>query len=91
VIRYIVRRLLLLLPVLFGVSVLVFATIRQLPGDPALAILGPRATPEQVEILRAEMRLDDPLVVQYVDWIGNAFRGDLGTSNTHKLAVRLRP
>jgi peptide/nickel transport system permease protein len=79
--------LLLLLPVLFGVSVLVFATIRQLPGDPALAILGPRATPEQVELLRAEMRLDDPLVVQYLDWIGNAFRGDLGTSNTHKLAV----
>ena len=86
-IRYIIRRLVLLLPVLFGVSILIFVTIRQLPGDPALAILGPRATPEQIEALHKELRLDDPLVVQYFDWLGDAFRGDLGTSNIQKVPV----
>lgn len=84
---FIVRRLILLIPVLFGVSVLVFITIRQLPGDPALAILGPRATPEQVQALRNEMRLDDPLVVQYLDWAKNGLRGDMGTSTIYRIGV----
>lgn len=77
---YIVRRLVMLIPVLFGISVLVFVTIRQLPGDPAIAILGPTAQPEEIRDLRREMRLDDPLPVQYASWLGNALRGDFGNS-----------
>jgi peptide/nickel transport system permease protein len=78
---YVSRRLLMLIPVLFGVSILVFATIRQLPGDPALAILGPNNTSQaDVDALRKELRLDDPLVVQYVDWLGKVAKGDMGQS-----------
>ena len=78
---YIVRRLLMLIPVLFGISILVFVTIRQLPGDPALAILGPNNTSqEDVENLRRELKLNEPIVVQYVDWLSDALRGDMGQS-----------
>ena len=84
---YILRRLILLIPVLFGVSILVFFTIRQIPGDPALAILGPRATPTEVEALRQEMHLDDPIVVQYLRWAGNALQGDMGKSGFHRERV----
>jgi peptide/nickel transport system permease protein len=78
---YIARRLLMLIPVMFGISVLVFLTVRQLPGDPALAILGPNNTsPQDVENLRKYMGLDDPLLVQYVDWMGKVLTGDMGYS-----------
>jgi peptide/nickel transport system permease protein len=77
---YIVRRLLMLIPVLIGISMLVFVTIRQLPGDPAIAILGPTAQPAEIQDLRRDMRLDDPLPVQYATWLGNALRGDFGNS-----------
>lgn len=77
---YIVRRLLMLIPVLVGISMLVFVTIRQLPGDPAIAILGPTAQPAEIEQLRHDMRLDDPLPIQYASWAANAVRGDFGTS-----------
>ena len=77
---YLVRRTLMLIPVLFGISLLVFVAIRQLPGDPALAILGTSATPQEVEALRRNMNLDDPLPVQYITWLGNALSGDFGTS-----------
>ena len=63
--RFIVRRLLLLLPILFGVSLLVFIWIRLLPGSPAQALLGERATPQSVAQLRHQFGLDDPLYVQY--------------------------
>jgi len=68
-------------PVVVGVSVVVFSIIHVLPGDPVLAILsGANATPEQERELRAQLRLDDPLVVQYVRFLGRAVVGDFGRS-----------
>jgi peptide/nickel transport system permease protein len=68
-------------PVVLGVSVVVFSIIHLLPGDPVLAILsGANATPEQERELRAQLRLDDPLPVQYVRFLGRAMVGDLGRS-----------
>lgn len=78
--EYVMRRLLHLLPVLFGVSLLVFGMMALIPGDPARAILGSYATPENVERLERELALDRPLPVQFVTWIGNVLRGDLGRS-----------
>lgn len=84
---YVVRRLVMLVPVLLGISILVFVAIRQLPGDPALAILGPSASPQEVQDLRKHMKLDDPILVQYGTWLGNALRGDFGTSHYYHGAV----
>src|SRR3989442_15875415 len=68
-------------PVVVGVSVVVFSIIHVLPGDPVLAILsGANATPEQERELRAQLRLDDPLVVQYVRFLGRAVVGGFGRS-----------
>ena len=66
--------------VLFGVSVLIFAIARVIPGDPARIALGPSATAEQVAKLRAELHLDEPIVVQYGHFLGDVARGDLGVS-----------
>ena len=77
---YALRRLLLAVPVLFGVSVLVFAVLHLAPGDPAAIMLGAQATKEDVERLRRDLGLDQPLVVQYLHWIGQVARGDLGRS-----------
>lgn len=67
--RFIVRRILATIPVLFGVSILVFAFVHLIPGDPAVALLGERATEENVTRLRKQMGLDDPLPVQYVRFL----------------------
>jgi len=77
---YIVRRLLLAIPVLVGVSIVVFAMIRLIPGCPALAIAGPHAKPDFVEAIREEFGLDKPIHVQYFVFMGRVFRGDLGIS-----------
>ena len=77
---YALRRLLLAVPVLFGVSVLVFAVLHLAPGDPAAIMLGAQATKEDVQRLHRDLGLDEPLVVQYVTWIGQVARGDLGRS-----------
>ena len=77
---YVVRRLLLALPVLFGVSLLVFGVLHLAPGDPAAIMLGAQATREDVERLRRDLGLDQPLPVQYVRWLGHVLRGDLGRS-----------
>jgi ABC-type dipeptide/oligopeptide/nickel transport system permease component len=77
---YLARRLLLALPVLFGVSVLVFAVLHLAPGDPAAIMLGAQATREDIERLRRDLGLDQPLVVQYARWMGHVVRGDLGRS-----------
>lgn len=74
------RRLLLAVPVLFGVSVLVFLVISLIPGDPALAILGTFATPENVAKLNAELGLDRPLPVRFFIWLKGVLTGDLGRS-----------
>jgi len=77
---YALRRLFLAVPVLFGVSVLVFAVLHLAPGDPAAIMLGAQATKEDVVRLHRDLGLDQPLVVQYVRWIGHVLQGDLGRS-----------
>ncbi|MEO0827642.1 MAG: ABC transporter permease [Cyanobacteria bacterium J06635_15] len=78
--RYIFRRLLQLVPVLLGISLLVFAFLHLIPGDPAVTMLGDRATPDQVEALRERMGLNEPLSSQYLSFLGSLIRFDLGSS-----------
>jgi peptide/nickel transport system permease protein len=78
--RYAVRRALTIVPVLIGVSVLVFSFIHLIPGDPALTMLGERATPGKVAEVRTRLGLDRPIWQQYLLYVGNALRGDLGVS-----------
>ncbi|MCL0034918.1 ABC transporter permease [Dehalococcoidia bacterium] len=78
--QYILRRLILTIPVLIGVSLLVFAMVRLVPGCPAVAIAGVHATPEFVEQVRRDLGLDKPLHTQYFIFMGNLLRGDLGVS-----------
>lgn len=85
--RYIFRRLLHFLPVLFGLTIFVFLIIHFIPGDPARIMLGIRATPENIEKLRHAIGLDRPLIVQYVTFLLNLFRGDLGTSIAYRTGV----
>lgn len=77
---YILRRSLATIPVLILISILSFAALRLLPGDPARALLGPEAPAEAVEALREDLGWDRPIVVQYVDWMADALRGDFGNS-----------
>lgn len=79
---YIAKRLLAAIPVLLGLTVIVFVIMALIPGDPATAILGSYATPENVEKLNRDLGLDKPLVQQYFIWLGNLFQGDLGRSYT---------
>lgn len=74
------RRLLWMVPILLGISVIVFSMMHFAPGDPAEAILGPRGTEELLVQARRELGLDQPLHVQYGRWVLNAARGDLGKS-----------
>ncbi|HEX2905995.1 MAG TPA: ABC transporter permease [Phototrophicaceae bacterium] len=77
---YLIRRTLESIPVIIGVSILVFLLLRLIPGDPAIAILGERASEENVAAIRERLGLNKPLPEQYAIWVGNLFRGDLGTS-----------
>lgn len=78
--RYIVRRLLLLIPVMLGVSLIVFFLMHLTPGDPVEIMLGDFAEPAQIEAMRQSLGLDQPLHVQYYDFITGALRGDFGRS-----------
>jgi peptide/nickel transport system permease protein len=80
--QYILRRVALLVPVLLGVSLVVFALVRLIPGDATLLAIGvdQRITPEQRELVRKSYGLDQPPPVQYVRWMGHVLQGDLGTS-----------
>jgi peptide/nickel transport system permease protein len=78
--RFVVRRLLLLIPILIGVSILVFAWIRALPGSPAESLLGEHATPQAVAQIRHQYGLDEPVYVQYWDYLKTITSGNLGTS-----------
>jgi peptide/nickel transport system permease protein len=78
--RYLIRRLLLTIPVLLGVATLVFSLIHFIPGDPAQAMLGEGAAPEDVAQLRVRLGLDRPLLVQYASFLQGLARGDLGVS-----------
>ncbi len=78
--RFVIRRLLLLIPVLFGLSVLLFVWLRALPGDPARALLGEKATPEAIARINAQYGFDQPLLVQYVKYVGQLVQGNFGAS-----------
>jgi len=80
VVRFLARRLALTVPVLLGVATLVFSLIHLIPGDPAQAMLGEAATPQDVEELRRRLGLDRPLLEQYGAFLSGVTRGDLGTS-----------
>ena len=85
--RYIGKRLLLMIPVLFGLSIIVFLIMAMIPGDPAQAILGAYATPENVARINTQLGLDQPLPMQYVTWLGNILQGDFGRSYAQNRAV----
>ena len=77
---YILRRILAVIPVMLLVAVFVFLLLRLAPGDPAAIIAGDMATPAQLERIREAMGLNQPLHIQFITWVGQLLRGDLGTS-----------
>lgn len=77
---YILKRVLAAIPVMGFVALFVFLLLRLTPGDPAAIIAGDTATPEQLEAIRTSLGLNEPLLVQFVNWIGDLLRGDFGTS-----------
>src|SRR3954449_10663787 len=86
--RFVVRRLLLLVPILLGLSILIFCWIRALPGSPAYSLLGERATPELVQRYQEKYGFNKPLPVQYWDYLKSTVSGDLGTSiATHRAVI----
>ncbi|MFN8575536.1 MAG: ABC transporter permease [Candidatus Sericytochromatia bacterium] len=85
--RFIIRRLLFLLFILFGVSILVFISVRLIPGDPAQVMLGEKATPESLERLREQLGLNKSIYEQYFIYLKNLLRGDLGISITSNNSV----
>src|ERR1043166_5438414 len=85
--RFVVRRLLLLVPILIGVSLLVFGWIRALPGSPAEALLGEHATPEAIAQVRHQYGLDQPIYVQYWHYVETLLHGNLGTSITTQRTI----
>ncbi len=86
--RFIVRRLLLLIPILIGLSILIFLYLRALPGSPAVALLGERATPETIAAIENEYGLDEPIYVQYWRYTKNVIiQFDLGTSSRTRQTV----
>jgi peptide/nickel transport system permease protein len=87
VVSYITKRLFGLIPVLFGVTILVFLIMHLSPGDPAQIILGPKATEETIAKLNAQLGLDQPIHIQYFTWIGNVLQGNWGRSIQMKMEV----
>jgi len=77
---YLIRRLIILLPVLLGVVTLVFSFIHLIPGDPVVSMLGEQASAAEVQKLRSQLKLDQPLYIQYLQYLKGLFRGNLGTS-----------
>lgn len=85
--RFVIRRLLILIPVLFALTTFAFFLLKLAPGDPATAFLGDRATPEAVAALRAAWGLDQPLLLQYTAFLRDVVVGDLGVSFTYQQPV----
>ena len=77
---YAIKRFITIVPVLVGISLIVFSFIHLIPGDPAVTMLGERATPQRVAEVRAQLGLDKPLSIQYLIYIGKILRGDFGAS-----------
>ncbi|MCM3785271.1 ABC transporter permease [Neobacillus mesonae] len=84
---YIVKRLLVLIPVLLGMTIIVFSIIHAIPGDPAETILGEKATEESKQALRDQLGLDKPWFEQYLAYLGELVRGDLGESIRTKIPI----
>ena len=84
---FLARRFVTLLLTLVAASIVVFTVLEVLPGDPALLMLGTEAREDTLAALRSQMGLDLPAPVRYLDWVGGALTGDLGTSYTYKLPV----
>jgi len=85
--RYVANRIALAVPVVLGISIVVFLMLKLVPGDPAIALLGPQAEPRDIEILRRAWGLDRPIPEQYVTWLGHVVRGDLGLSLEQRVPV----
>lgn len=79
--RYILKRLLVSIPVLFGITLISFFIVRLVPGDTVTALLGSNYNEEQAAVLREKYGLDKPLYTQYIIWLSNVFRGDFGYSS----------
>src|ERR1700731_1567949 len=77
---YLIRRIAIIIPTLFFVSIIIFGLQQLLPGDPALAMAGEERDPQVVAFLRAKYRLDESLPMRYGMWVGGVLRGDLGES-----------
>lgn len=77
---FIIRRLIALIPVMCIVLVIIFSLVRLIPGDPAITLLGPGATQEQIDALRSQLDLDQPVVLQFVHYVTGLLQGDLGLS-----------
>lgn len=87
--RYFANRIALALPVLLGISLVVFLMLKLVPGDPAIALLGPQAEPRDIQMLRQAWGLDRPIHQQYMTWLGHVLRGDLGLSLEQRLPVSI--
>jgi len=85
--RYIAKRLVLMIPVILGVSLVVFGILALTPGDPASTILGSGATQAEIDALNHELGYDKPVIVRYFNWVFDALRGDLGTSYMTKQPI----
>jgi peptide/nickel transport system permease protein len=85
---FLTRRLLATIPILIGVSIVVFITIKIIPGDPVASLLGPTSTPAARAALTQRLGLNEALPVQYFTWVGHVFQGDLGQSIAKQTAVR---
>jgi len=85
--KTVVRRLLVMIPQIFVLSLIVFSVAHYMPGDPFTGMINPDIDPAQLEALREQAGLNDPLPVQYFRWIGNAFQGDFGRSYAQQVPV----
>jgi peptide/nickel transport system permease protein len=81
-VTYLTRRLILIVPTFFLITLIIFTLIHLAPGDPVSIMIGtnPRITPEEKDRMIKDFGLDEPIIVQYVEWLGRLFRGDLGYS-----------
>ncbi len=85
--RYILKRLLIMIPIIVGITLIVFAILNYTPGDPATLILGFDATEESLQAMRAELKLDDPFLVRYGRYLTGLVQGDFGISWRHNTPV----
>ncbi len=86
-VAFVLRRIALAIPTWLGVVIVAFLLVRMIPGDPAIAILGSKATPEQRAALLAQLGFDKPVPIQFLNWIGGLFHGDLGKSAINGTSV----